>query len=129
MLSEDTRSIRIPLEQGLRQSTDRARNALWCGTRSIRIPLEQGLRQLNRLLCSRLQTCSIRIPLEQGLRQTRCIQLQTRSKFYPHSIRTRIKTFCSEISYTNKLAFYPHSIRTRIKTRRTPPYPLQVRGK
>ena len=108
---------------------------------SIRIPLEQGLRRIWYVCMIFSLFCSIRIPLEQGLRHKGPFSDGIIfHMFYPHSIRTRIKTY-KAVLYSTPLhcsiripleqglrrttlndgtsplvGFYPHSIRTRIKT-------------
>ena len=83
---------------------------------SIVIPLEQGLRQIESVIAVAFFVHSIVIPLEQGLSRSYLLRELPLSRFYCHSIRTRIKTNPSLWWVNRGFLFYCHSIRTRIKT-------------
>ena len=113
-LLQYTRSIAIPLEQGLRQNI--LQDDSFLIGHSIAIPLEQGLRLSSFILVQIVGLDSIAIPLEQGLRQN---ILQDDSFLIGHSIAIPLeqglrptKPTAAKIPFT----FYRYSIRTRIKT-------------
>ena len=82
-------SIVIPLQQGLRQGCCRSMEAAL--EYSIVIPLQQGLRRRGSVNILNVVVHSIVIPLQQGLRLFYSHYGCQKTKFYRHSIITRIK--------------------------------------
>ena len=83
----------------------------------IIIPLEQGLRQSSevflKIILVAFYLLSIRIRIKTGSQLSGYPQWY---QFYLHSIRIRIKTFSAWSWRMLSLAFYLHSIAIRIKT-------------